>query len=147
MATHSSILAWKIPWREELGGLQSMGSQELATTLRLKHRCSPTMPLVLFSSIFTLFPKIPCFPTHQFVSTQTPQMSIDILITSYLPLAFISIPFISPEEDTTLIGSPSILCLVGKHRHVCTNIHITRCLILLFLRPACSHGIPKSGEQ
>ena len=29
MATHSSILAWKIPWREEPGGLQSMGSQSL----------------------------------------------------------------------------------------------------------------------
>ena len=27
MATHSSILAWKIPWPEELGGLQAMGSQ------------------------------------------------------------------------------------------------------------------------
>ena len=26
VATHSSILAWKIPWMEELGGLQSMGS-------------------------------------------------------------------------------------------------------------------------
>ena len=28
MATHSSILAWEIPWTEELGRLQSMGSQE-----------------------------------------------------------------------------------------------------------------------
>ena len=27
MATHSSIFAWKIPWTEEPGGLQSMGSQ------------------------------------------------------------------------------------------------------------------------
>ena len=27
MVTHSSILAWKIPWTDELGGLQSMGSQ------------------------------------------------------------------------------------------------------------------------
>ena len=27
MATHSSILAWEIPWREEPGGLQSMESQ------------------------------------------------------------------------------------------------------------------------
>ena len=26
MATHSSILAWRIPWTEEPGGLQSMGS-------------------------------------------------------------------------------------------------------------------------
>ena len=28
MATHSSILAWEIPWPEKPGGLQSMGSQE-----------------------------------------------------------------------------------------------------------------------
>ena len=28
MATHSSILAWEIPWTEELGGPQSMGSQK-----------------------------------------------------------------------------------------------------------------------
>ena len=27
MANHSSILAWRIPWTEEPGGLQSMGSQ------------------------------------------------------------------------------------------------------------------------
>ena len=27
MATHSSIIAWKIPWTEESGGLQSMGVQ------------------------------------------------------------------------------------------------------------------------
>ena len=32
MATHSSILAWRIPWTEELGGLQFMGSQESDTT-------------------------------------------------------------------------------------------------------------------
>ena len=31
VATHSSILAWKIPWMEEPGGLQSMGLQ------RVKH--------------------------------------------------------------------------------------------------------------
>ena len=35
MATHSSTLAWRIPWREEPGRLQSMGSQELDTTERL----------------------------------------------------------------------------------------------------------------
>ena len=39
MATHSSILSWKIPWAEEPGGLQSMGSQRVghdwATSLSL----------------------------------------------------------------------------------------------------------------
>ena len=34
-ATHSSILAWRIPWPEELGGLQSMGPKESDTTERL----------------------------------------------------------------------------------------------------------------
>ena len=29
MATHSSILVWRIPWTEEPGGLQSMGSQRI----------------------------------------------------------------------------------------------------------------------
>ena len=29
METHSNILAWKIPWTEEPGGLQSMGSQRV----------------------------------------------------------------------------------------------------------------------
>ena len=29
MATHSSILAWRIPWTEELGRLQSTGSQRV----------------------------------------------------------------------------------------------------------------------
>ena len=29
MATHSSILAWRIPWMEEPGGLQSMGLQRV----------------------------------------------------------------------------------------------------------------------
>ena len=32
MATHSSILAWSIPWTEEPGGLQFMGVTELDTT-------------------------------------------------------------------------------------------------------------------
>ena len=34
MATHSSILAWKISWTEEPGGLQSMGLKESGTTER-----------------------------------------------------------------------------------------------------------------
>ena len=32
MTTHSSILAWEIPWTEEPGGLESMGSQALDMT-------------------------------------------------------------------------------------------------------------------
>ena len=37
VATHSSILAWRIPWTEELGRLQSMGSQKSRTRQRLNN--------------------------------------------------------------------------------------------------------------
>ena len=36
MATHYSIIAWRIPWIEELGGLPSMGCTELDMTERLR---------------------------------------------------------------------------------------------------------------
>ena len=44
MANHSSILAWRIPWTEEPGGLQSMGLQELDVTWQLKHKCVAAEP-------------------------------------------------------------------------------------------------------
>ena len=34
MATHSGVLAWRIPWTEDIGGLQFMGSQ------RVGHDCA-----------------------------------------------------------------------------------------------------------
>ena len=38
MATHSSILAWRIPWTEERGGLQSMESQRVRHDLATKQQ-------------------------------------------------------------------------------------------------------------
>ena len=47
IATHSSILDWEIPWTEEPGGLQSVGSQkESDTTQATKH-------ILLFNLFFT----------------------------------------------------------------------------------------------
>ena len=37
MATHSSILVWRVPWTEEPGGLQTWGWKELDTTEQLTH--------------------------------------------------------------------------------------------------------------
>ena len=51
MATHSSILAWRIPWTEEPGGLQSMGSQRVghdwATSLSLSIRIGLPLWLIV----------------------------------------------------------------------------------------------------
>ena len=49
MATHSSILAWQIPWAEEPGGLQSTGSQESDTTERLHTHSWPSNSIVNLS--------------------------------------------------------------------------------------------------
>ena len=49
MAMHSSTLAWKIPWTEEPGRLQSMGSQESDTTEQLNqhHQVLSTQDIYL----------------------------------------------------------------------------------------------------
>ena len=43
MATHSSMLAWEIPWTEELGGLQSVGQKEsdMTNTFTFKYNIYP----------------------------------------------------------------------------------------------------------
>ena len=44
MATHSSILAWRIPWTEEPGGLHSVGPKESDTTEGLTEGSSSFLP-------------------------------------------------------------------------------------------------------
>ena len=60
MATHSSILAWRIPWTEEPGGLQSTGSQRVrhdwATSLSLSPFIQQTFPECLLCAKSVLAP-------------------------------------------------------------------------------------------
>ena len=53
MATHSSILAWRIPWSEEPGGLQSMGSQRGAgnTTVNKINKVRPNRDCISFGNV------------------------------------------------------------------------------------------------
>ena len=59
MATHSSILAWKIPWTEEPGGLQSMGPQKVGHNLASEQQqqalgtCCQTVRILLTLSFPT----------------------------------------------------------------------------------------------
>ena len=66
MATHSSILAWRIPWTEEPGELQSRpwGHKEADMTEELTHTqySSPLMPsFFIFSNTFLKFCFLPLF--------------------------------------------------------------------------------------
>ena len=54
MATHSSTLAWRIPWTEEPDGLQSVGSRRVADNLVTKHtRWYIETQLVLYTAVTT----------------------------------------------------------------------------------------------
>ena len=60
MAIHSSILAWKIPWTEEPGGLQSMGSQRAEQDGACAHhsnsgRSAP--PRLITATVANSYPK------------------------------------------------------------------------------------------
>ena len=54
MATHSSILAWRIPWREEPGGLQSIGSHRVGHDLSDSAAAANKAPIsfILFKCSF-----------------------------------------------------------------------------------------------
>ena len=57
MATHSSILAWKIPWTEEPGGLQSMGSHRVCHDWVIEHQAyihSVISQILCFRFLFCL---------------------------------------------------------------------------------------------
>ena len=53
-ATHSSILAWRISWTEELGGLQSTGHKESDMTEQLTLACLLTQQLTHFKTLSTI---------------------------------------------------------------------------------------------
>ena len=53
IATHSSILAWRIPWREEAGGPQSMGHKELDMTEWLSLTMHMYVYVYMYMHIYT----------------------------------------------------------------------------------------------
>ena len=55
MATHSIILSWRIPWMEEPGGLQSMGSQESDRTEQLHSHFSSLLEALLLTPSLVSF--------------------------------------------------------------------------------------------
>ena len=49
MATHSSILAWRIPWTQEPGRLESMGSQRIGHNFATKQCKNQPLPFTSFT--------------------------------------------------------------------------------------------------
>ena len=64
MATHCRILAWRIPWTEEPGGLQSMGFKELDMTATFTFTFAGTSSLK-FLNTPTEQVSLPCSPANE----------------------------------------------------------------------------------
>lgn len=82
MATHSSILAWRIPWIEESAGLQSMGSQRVGcyeatnthrhTNTHTKHTNLPQWVNICPASMLSCFSRVQFCATSWTIACQTP---------------------------------------------------------------------------
>ena len=78
MVTHSSILAWEIPWIEEPSGLQFMGSQRVRhdlVTKQQQHRWKYLLELHISFSYIILTRRMSCMP----VATITSVLTIHLL--------------------------------------------------------------------
>ena len=97
MATHSSTLAWKMPWMEEPGGLQSMGSHRVrhdwsdlaAAACPLSRWYHPTISssVIPFFSHLQSFPASGSFPMSQFFTSVGQRIGVSAW-TSVLPMTF-----------------------------------------------------------
>ena len=95
MATHSSILAWKIPWTEEPGGLQSMASQRVghnwATNRQMWGRGLKlfTLPSVFYISSLPIFEiSILCLSLHVLILATRLECTLTTksLVLNYFPV-------------------------------------------------------------
>ena len=98
-ATHSSILAWRIPWKEEPGGLQSMGSQSVDSAEPLT-RSLPHCLLagcrdprwMLGPKIFSVYPPpLSSKPGNSFLdcSAGLHGIHVGVLLCRYLEFSFL----------------------------------------------------------
>ena len=112
MATHSSILVWKIPWMEELGRLQSMGSQ------RVGHNW------VTFFSFFLTSPELSSFYIYP---------SYPLILPSFLVLRFLKPPLpVSCPRTFYLSYFPTL--------SYTPTFDLATCLDSIFLYPSCPNS-------
>ena len=113
MATHSSTLAWRIPWTEEPGRLQSMGSQRVGHTERLHFHFHLSLHvtlslLVSVSLSLSLF----CPPPSVLISVS---LYFDYLMPFFLSLPPFPSPSISSPIPWPFPVSPSLYFLFPLH--------------------------------
>ena len=110
MVTHSSILTWRIPWTEEPGGVQSMGSQR-DTTERISLSLSG---MIQFSSVAQS-----CLTVCDSMNRSTPGLPVHHQLPSSLRLT--SIASVMPSSHLILCCPLLLLPLIPPSIRVCSK--------------------------
>ena len=102
MAIHSSTLAWKIPWTEEPGGLQSMGSQSQTQLSDFTALCS--IQTVLFAVSFYLFNYVACaFPFYSCPSSLV-KILLEMFASSRILLTYTRLALLTRDDEISRQG-------------------------------------------
>ena len=161
MATHSSIQAWRIPWTEEPGGLQSTGSQRVGhdweTSLISATKGVPTEvvipalpppPFPLFSlflySDITMLPilKIQPFRPLKITWTTSPNLSMYQSVQSLSCVWLFATPWITARQASLSITNSQSLLKLMSIELVMPSSHLILCHPLPLLPPIP----PESGS-
>ena len=139
MATHPSILAWKIPWTEELGGLQSMGLQESDMTephtQAFQNHLWPSFlagyfSLYLVEKTEAIRPKLPHRPPHgllPYVEFSSVQFSHSVESCSLRPHGL----YVTCQASLSITSFRGLLRLMSIESVMPFNHLILCCLLLL----------------
>ena len=124
-ATHSSILAWRIPWTEEPGGLQSMGLQRvghdwglsLAFTFHVHWVGMPSNHLILCHPLHflpSIFPSISVFCNELVHWNYSAIVQLKFLKFKYIDMLMLYVFFICIEVDMQILLQ---YILIGKESY------------------------------
>ena len=117
MATHSSILAWKIPWTEEPGGLHSMGSR------RVGHDWVTSLWLFTFMHWRRKWQPAPVFLPGESQDSRAWWAAVYGAAQSWTRLKRLSS---SNRKPSTWSGSLLLLWLLYTESHSCSNLEFTK---------------------
>ena len=142
MATHSSILDWRIPWTEEPGGLESVGSHrgrydwnELARTVCICQSQSPNLSL--------LSPPPPRPSNHQFVFYICNSISV-LKITSFV--IFFKDSTCKQYHIFVFLCLTSLSTRLSRFIHVVPTVFYTVVLTILLIDPL-SHFVKQEMKE
>ena len=118
MATHSSILAWRTPWAEEPGRLQSTGSQRVRHDQATEHNTRLLLLLLL-----SRFNRVQLCATPQTAAHQAP-LSLGFSRQEH----WSRLPFPSPMRESEVtqscptVSNETSVCYIGFYKHICMHL-------------------------